>query len=773
MPTRETQQARYRGFSLSSVCWGYRDMFAQTLEALFDQGAIGDHRPEVTDRFFALMRCARAHAFDHVLREFLAALNPRTAWILDLPGIFAEVTDMGRQLAEAKLHYGVTYFRTLGQGGFGHTPAQVRALITGLHRLRTVDDNLAVAFLQGYGRLVERLSPPEVGRYLDMGIALHQQSPQSGLRFMRGDTQSAEQAIRYLTHECRLHDIRPALERLLVALVGYQVEVADLGRLDSDELIERNTRVVCLYRWLYLPAHVRAFSTAAQNRNWYWLTAVVAAGALSFDSFCRIHGHPGYATCADLVGEDVLRCNLLQLVEYARILHRIRAAWPGARPLLALGIDTVFGPPGPDGSVDRLYRDLLCGTSTAPLAAELLALAAASVNVFDTATSIDPALAQRAAAAHPQLAFAPLPTLPFLPDFSYPASVSPAPQESLVADLKRKAEGRRTHADQAPRARQQRPHSDNRTAPQGEAQPSDAVAAAFLYDEWSEPEGDYYLDYCHVHELRQETPGPAALASTAIPEDVAMLAARTRRVFELLCPQWAKEKRLPDGDTIDIDRLVDHQVLRRREPSPKVDFYQKPLRKQRDLAVLVLLDVSGSTGQETARARTIELERHAAIILGQGLSMLDDRFAVCGFSGTGREQCEFHVYKDFDDRWDRASIARILAAYPRSATRIGAALRHAGYRLSRIPARQRLIVAMTDGKPTDTDYDPATRYAQHDVRMACVENRRQGIHTFCVSTLENSRADMEIMFPGQMFAILPDIRQLPDVLPRLYIRMTT
>jgi nitric oxide reductase NorD protein len=80
---------------------------------------------------------------------------------------------------------------------------------------------------------------------------------------------------------------------------------------------------------------------------------------------------------------------------------------------------------------------------------------------------------------------------------------------------------------------------------------------------------------------------------------------------------------------------------------------------------------------------------------------------------------------------------------------------------------------MTDGKPTDTDYDPTTRYAQHDVRMACAENHRKGIHTFCVSTTENSRPDMEVMFPERMFAILPDIRHLPGVLPRLFVRMTT
>ena len=257
-----------------------------------------------------------------------------------------------------------------------------------------------------------------------------------------------------------------------------------------------------------------------------------------------------------------------------------------------------------------------------------------------------------------------------------------------------------------------------------------------------------------------------------LPEDVSQLAAQTRRIFELLRPEWIKEKRLPEGDAINVDRLTDYLVLRKQEPSPRVDFYEKPRHDQRDLAVLILLDVSGSTGQGVDREKTIEIEKRAALILGQGLSALDDRFAVCGFSGNGREHCEFFVYKDFHDSWNRESISCLLSAYPRSATRIGAALRHAGYRLSLIAAKQRLIILITDGKPTDTGYDPGTRYAQHDVRMACVENRRLDIHTFCVSTLENSRADMEIMFPDRMFAILPHIGHLPQVLPRLYIKMT-
>jgi nitric oxide reductase activation protein len=56
--------------------------------------------------------------------------------------------------------------------------------------------------------------------------------------------------------------------------------------------------------------------------------------------------------------------------------------------------------------------------------------------------------------------------------------------------------------------------------------------------------------------------------------------------------------------------------------------------------------------------------------------------------------------------------------------------------------------------------------------MACEENQRKSIHTFCISTTENSRSDMEIMFPHRRFAILEDIHDLPRVLPRLYVQLT-
>jgi hypothetical protein len=75
-----------RGFSLRSGCWGYRDIFRQSIEGLFAEGMLGGHRAEVTAAVFALLERADRACYDHVLQEFLGALNPRTHWLMDIPG---------------------------------------------------------------------------------------------------------------------------------------------------------------------------------------------------------------------------------------------------------------------------------------------------------------------------------------------------------------------------------------------------------------------------------------------------------------------------------------------------------------------------------------------------------------------------------------------------------------------------------------------------------------------------------------------------------------
>lgn len=767
----------YHGFSLQSIRWGYRDMVARTIESLFEGGFLGEDRQEVTTIFFEFLKRAKQPHFDYVLKEFIGALKPCTYWIMGIPGIFADIVQVGGSLARNKIHYGILYFKILGEGGFGDSPNQVRNLMTYLRRLCEINDDLAIAFLKNYRHLLDRLTSPEIDLYLNEGLKVFVSNKKSGLSFLEGTLKSSEYVLNRLTQECRLSAIQPALKNLLKALVGYEVEVSDLGRLDADELLERQTQMVCMYAWLFVPQRIHYFESAVNNRNWYRLLAVVAAGMLVENSFCRIHGHPDYPTCMQLIGENLLYVNLFQILEYLRVLRRIKQRWPGASALIDFGLHTEFSRRPPQTPPDRLFYDLIMPEQGATLATDrLIRIADDSLNLFDTASQLEGAWMSSVLTQYPRLDIYPLRTFSFLPDFLYPGVVGVPPKDDVIVDLKKQAQNKLMPAHEetsdiereTPLMTEHAGSSDGMNE-EGEETATERVLACFIYDEWSQPDNDYCQNYCYLYEQH-----PKQASQAAIPGELFNAANQIRWVFELFKPDMVKrQKYLQDGDSINSDLLIHYLVQRKQEPSPKVDFYEKSRIKHRDLAVLILLDVSGSTGDQTDQQQVIELEKQAAIILGQGLHTLGDRFAICGFNSNGREHCQYYVYKHFQEKWEPESIGCLLTARPLWSTRMGVALRHSGYLLSQLEAKQRLIMLVTDGKPQDRNYDPKTRYAQHDVRMACEENKRQGIQTFCISTEENSRADMEIMFPQQRFVILSDMRQLPRILPKLYIKMTT
>ncbi len=766
-PTPERDPAdRYQGFRLRDVTWGYRDSFQRIIEELFADGLLGAGREDVTGTFFDLLKRADRSCYDDVLRQFLNALAPANRWILDLPALFADLTALGGSLADSRLNYGRRFFETFAAGGMGDSPVSVRACLDGMRRLRTVDEDLAMAFLAGYRWMTERLDPTELNRYIEVALQVHHRNRENGYRFLRGELSSCEAYIRSITQECRLSDVAEKLQAIVGALSGRACEIEALDQLDSDYRIERGTAAVTVDGHVYLPSRLRRFDTTAANRRWYLLCGIASAGMLLDDTFARIHGHPAYPTCAALVGDDGGRINLFQVVEFTRVLRNIARRWPGARRLTAWGLRTALGEVFGDGGAERLLADALDDTRGGPALDALRAAADACRTCFDVAARLDEPWAQQIVTAYPYLAHRSLRPLPFLSDFMFPMEVSDPPADQVVRDLKN-ATGRRG------RAGADRPAETLGTdAPDAgdttDAAETPAAPAAFLYDEWDAQQEAYRPQWCHVHPRRVES---AALA--APPTDRSDDARRVRRLFERIKPDVARRrKRLADGDAITIDLLVEHLVDRRREPAPPARFYERPLIVRRDLAVLILLDVSGSTGAPLDGKRNVlDVEKQAAIIFGEGLAALGDAFAVCGFNSDGPEQCEYLVYKDFDDPWAGAA-GRISAARPRRSTRIGAALRHSGYLLSQRPQRRRLILLVTDGKPMDRAYDPATRYAQHDVRMACQENLRHDIHTFAIATEEPALDDLEIMFPGHRFVILPSITRLPAVLPQVYLRLT-
>ncbi|MBH9552109.1 nitric oxide reductase activation protein NorD [Inhella gelatinilytica] len=244
-------------------------------------------------------------------------------------------------------------------------------------------------------------------------------------------------------------------------------------------------------------------------------------------------------------------------------------------------------------------------------------------------------------------------------------------------------------------------------------------------------------------------------------------AAQVRRRMELqqAAPRWLRAQR--EGEQIDLDAWVRH----RAHPVGTAAVYERRVRAQRELASLLLADLSLSTdAHANNEQRVIEVIRDALYTFGEALAGSGDAFAMLGFSSV-RRQLRLHELKGFDERWSDPVRARLGALKPGYYTRMGAALRAATRRLEARPERQRLLILLTDGKPHDLDgYEG--RWGQDDTRQAVQEARAAGLLPFAVSIDETAPEVLPALFGDKAWAWVRRPEDLPLRLAALYGQLT-
>jgi Mg-chelatase subunit ChlD len=252
-----------------------------------------------------------------------------------------------------------------------------------------------------------------------------------------------------------------------------------------------------------------------------------------------------------------------------------------------------------------------------------------------------------------------------------------------------------------------------------------------LFDEWDYRRRAYRRQWCHVY-LHQVGGGDTAYVP-AVRARHAPLIRQLRRRFEAMRGEDRVLRRQADGQEVDMDALVAAIADRRggAEPSPRL--FCRRQRDERSLAAVFLVDMSGST-----QGWVNDAEREALVLLCEALEMLDDRYAIWGFSGWTRTRCDLYRIKDFDEAYGAEVQARIAAIQPRDYTRMGPPIRFVTQRLLAEPARHRLLVTISDGRPDDFGDDYRSDYGIEDTRQALLEARRAGVRPFCI-TIDRDR----------------------------------
>ncbi|KRC12295.1 hypothetical protein ASE11_02220 [Hydrogenophaga sp. Root209] len=285
---------------------------------------------------------------------------------------------------------------------------------------------------------------------------------------------------------------------------------------------------------------------------------------------------------------------------------------------------------------------------------------------------------------------------------------------------------------------------------------------AFCYPEWDCRIQAYRHPGATVR-LRAAPTGAQQWVDDTLVEHRSLLGVIRQR-FAALRPQRTLRRRQTDGDDIDLEACVEGFANLRAGWPMAQDLYCSQQRSRRDMAILILIDVSGSTdGWISNSRRVIDVEREALLLVCIALGAMGEPFAVQAFSGNGPAAVSLWDIKRFDEPCSPAVALRIAALEPDQYTRTGAALRHASATLMREDATHRLLLLLSDGKPNDCDVYEG-RYGIEDTRQAVTEARLQGISPFCLAVDRQAASYLPTVFGAHHHALLSTPGALPTVL---------
>ncbi len=299
----------------------------------------------------------------------------------------------------------------------------------------------------------------------------------------------------------------------------------------------------------------------------------------------------------------------------------------------------------------------------------------------------------------------------------------------------------------------------------------DVSGPVFWYPEWDYSLQDYLA--AHVRVLDRNLPLQEGDFYCNTLTKHRGLIKIIRYAFELLKPEGlVRLRQWVEGDEFDYRALLDFAMDKKAGRIPSDRLYIKHIKQVRDVAVLLLVDLSRSTANTVngSQATVLDVEKEAIVLFCEALEVVGDAFAIAGFSGTGRLGVDYFRIKDFNETMDAAVKQRINAITPQRSTRMGGAIRHATCQLEKMAAKVRLLIILGDGFPNDVDYK--RDYAIRDTSKAIFEAHSKDIYTHAITVNMASDPKLDDLFGDVRHNVISDVSELPDKLLRIYGGLT-
>lgn len=305
-----------------------------------------------------------------------------------------------------------------------------------------------------------------------------------------------------------------------------------------------------------------------------------------------------------------------------------------------------------------------------------------------------------------------------------------------------------------------------------ELEGKEPVSEPYHYQEWDYQVQLHRPDWVTLYERRQAKNDPEIIDDILV--QYRPIAHRIRQIIDMLQPEGViRQRNMEDGDEIDINAAIDAMVSIRMGEQPNPRITMRNVIKNRDLAVVILLDLSESTNEKMqgSEKTVIELTREACALVATAINGIGDPFAIHGFNSDGRHDVHYYRFKDFKEKFTDEVKSRLAGMTGGLSTRMGAAMRHAGLHLLKQPERRKLLLVVTDGEPADIDErDP--QHLRYDTKKAVEELYGKGVMTYCLTLDPNADNYVKRIFGANNYTVVDNVDRLPEKLPVLFATIT-
>ncbi|AUP79001.1 nitric oxide reductase activation protein NorD [Flavivirga eckloniae] len=287
------------------------------------------------------------------------------------------------------------------------------------------------------------------------------------------------------------------------------------------------------------------------------------------------------------------------------------------------------------------------------------------------------------------------------------------------------------------------------------------------YDEWDHAKRTYKDNFCKVYPKTQLESDVTYYEKTIYDNRSTLIG--LRKMLTTVNNKYQQQRRQTQGEAFDIDAITDLFVDIHSGHTPSEKIYLSKRKKEKDLSILLLLDISLSSDGYAAGNRVIDVEKQVSILFGEILDEFNIDFSIDCFYSKTRNHSSYLSIKSFDDNWNTAKY-RVGAIEPSGYTRIGAALRHSGALLDKRDTKNKWVILISDGKPNDYDKYEG-KYGINDVKQALRELNERQINSYALAIEAQAKYYLPQMFGQNHYQILTTPVELLQALVKLYERI--